>query len=96
MAKHCSEGFSVCFPCNQAGHLKAGCPQLTQGSTQAPTPATLRITDGRLGKAEASRAHGRAFQLTVEQVRASPDVVAGMYLLFNFYLNYLCLCFVSC
>ena len=29
-------------------------------------------------KIEAPRARGRAFQLTAEEVRAAPDVVAGM------------------
>ena len=63
----------VCFHCNQTGHRKAECPQLLQGS--APT---ARATETRPVKAEAPRARGRAFQLTAEEVRAAPDVVAGM------------------
>ena len=80
MAKAFPKGFLVCFHCNQTGHQKAECPQLTHGSAQAPAPTTLQVTDGRPRKAEALRARGRAFQLTAEDICASPDVVAGMYL----------------
>ena len=47
----------------------------------APAPATLRITDGRQGQADASVAKSRAFQLTAEEARAAPDVATSMYLL---------------
>ena len=46
-----------------------------------PAPATLRITDGRQGRAEVRVAKSRAFQLTAEEEQASPDVVKSMYLL---------------
>ena len=58
------------------------CPQLLQGSAPA-----ARATEVRPVKAEAPKARGRAFQLTAEEVRAAPDVVAGMYSLFIFYLS---------
>ena len=47
---------------------------------QAPTPATLRTTGGGQGGAEPPRAQGRAYQLAAEEVRAVPDVAAGMFL----------------
>ena len=47
----------------------------------APTPATLRITDGRQGRTEAPMEKSRVFHLTVEEARAAPDVVMSMYLL---------------
>ena len=72
-ARDCPKGFSVCFHCNQTGHRKAECPQLRQGS--API---ARTTETRPVKVKAPRAPGRAFQLTAEEVRAAPDVVAGM------------------
>lgn len=48
-------------------------------AVRAPTPATLRITDGRHGKKNALVVNNRAFLLTIEEARATPDVVTGMY-----------------
>lgn len=43
----------------------ANCPLLNPtGAIQAPTPATLMITNEQHGIVEAPRAKGRAFQLT--------------------------------
>ena len=78
MAKDCPKGFAVCFHCNKTGHRKAECPQL-RGASQGSAPAAIRATESRPVKADASRARGRAFQLTIEEVRAAPDVVAGMF-----------------
>ena len=52
----------------------------------------MRITDGRPVRAEPPKAQGRAFQLTSEEARAAPDVVAGMFLSFiSFIISVLCL-----
>lgn len=72
-------GALICFHYNQTGHKKADCQQLSGGVARAPTPTTLRITDGREGKTEALMVKIRAFQLTVEEARAAPYVVTGMY-----------------
>ena len=80
----------VCFHRNQTGHRKAECPQLHQGSAQGYAP-TARVTEVRPVKAEAPKARGRAFQLTAEEVRSAPDVVAGMYSVFYILLMILCL-----
>ena len=45
----------------------------------APVPTTLRIADGRQGGVETPVAKSRAFQMTTEEARATPDVVTGMY-----------------
>ena len=82
MAKDCPKGFAVCFHCNQTGHRKAECPQLwgsPQGASLGSAPALVRATESQPVKAEALKARGRAFQLSTEEVRAAPDVVAGMY-----------------
>ena len=78
MAKDCPKGFAVCFHCNQTGHRKAECPQLRR-APQGSAPAAIRATESRPMKTEAPRARGRAFQLTAEEVRAAPDVVAGTF-----------------
>ena len=82
MDKDCPKGFAVCFHYNQTGHRKAECPLLrgsVQGASQGSAPAAVRVTDSRSVKTETPKARGRAFQLTVEEVHAAPDVVAGMY-----------------
>ena len=82
IAKDFPKGFMVCFQCNQIGHRKAECPQLrgsAQGAPKGSAPVVVRATEVRPVKAEAPKARGRAFQLTAEEVRAAPDVVAGMY-----------------
>ena len=77
----------LCFHCNHRGHKKANCPQLTaSASVKASAPATMRITDGRQGKAEAPVVRSRAFQLTAEEACAAPDVVTGMILSLYFIL----------
>lgn len=58
---------------------KTKCPSIAGGSVASPTPATLRITDGRQGNENALVMRSQAFQITAEEARASPDVVISMY-----------------
>lgn len=52
--KDCPLGSSpVCFHCNQVGYMKVDYPTLTSGVVMAPALATLRIINGREGRAEA-------------------------------------------
>ena len=60
--------------------MKTNCPQVVARPVQAPAPATLRITVGGQGRDEPSRTKERAFQLTAEEAKTAPDVVAGMFL----------------
>lgn len=46
----------------------------------APVPTISCITDGIQRRAEAPKATGRAYQLTSEASRATPDIVTGMFL----------------
>lgn len=57
----------------------ANYPLITGRTVQALAPMTRRITDVRQGRVEAPKAIGCSFQLTVEEARAAPNVVAGMY-----------------
>ena len=59
--------------------MKAQCPLLAARLTPAPVSSTMRIADGHQARAEPPRARGRAFQLTIEEARAVPDVVIGMF-----------------
>ena len=60
--------------------MRANYPLLAAQPVQAAAPATLRITDGRPVRTEPPKAQGRAFQLTAEEARAAPNVVAGTFL----------------
>lgn len=55
--------------------MKDNYPLLLARSTQDLTLATLRVTDGRQGKADTPKARVRAFQLTLEEARAAPNVI---------------------
>ena len=82
----------ICYHCHQVGHVKTNCLQLAAKLAQGPAPSTMRIGDGRPVKVEPSKAQGRAFQLTTEEAKSAPDVVAGMFLFFiSFIISLLCL-----
>lgn len=49
----CTRGAMICFYYNQVIHMKANCSILSIGAVRAPAPSTLRITNGRRGKAKA-------------------------------------------
>ena len=88
-----AQDMRICYHCDQAGHMKSICVLLDAKPVQAPVPATLRIIDGSHGRADPLRAWGCAFQLTTEEARTTPDVVAGMFISFIFLIIYvLCLC----
>ena len=88
------KGFVVCFHYNQTSHRKVECPQLLQGSVQGFASTATRATESRPVKVEVPRVRRRAFQLTAEEVCASPDAMAGMYSLFYSILSYIVLTFL--
>lgn len=64
--------------------MKSECTLLAWRLVHTPAPTTLHITDGLQGKVNASKAQGRAFQLTVEEARLAPNVIVGMCLFYIF------------
>ncbi|XP_023761653.1 uncharacterized protein LOC111910095 [Lactuca sativa] len=85
VSRDCPKKGLICFHCNKTGHKKVECPRLQEGGgvVVVPVPATLRITDGHLAKADAPAMKIHAFQLTTEEARATPDVMAGTDLFVN-------------
>ena len=76
--------------------MKAQCPLLAARSVQAPTPATLRLTDGSQGRAEPPKAPWHAYQLVTEEIRSTPEVSAAMFfLLYLVYVMIMCCCFLN-
>lgn len=57
---------------------------------------TLSYTDGHRGRAEAPMTKGTAYQLIVEEVRAKPDMVTGMYSFYDYVILSLCSYCYSC
>ncbi|KAJ9542165.1 LOW QUALITY PROTEIN: hypothetical protein OSB04_028671 [Centaurea solstitialis] len=77
----CKETVKTCFHCYQPGHIKPNCPQLNGAPVQAPTPTTLRITDGATTGKSGPVTRGRAFQMTAEEAQAALDEITGIPLL---------------
>ena len=80
MSRECKQEAVSCFHCHQLGHVKANCPTLTGGGVQAPAPTTLRITDGKQGRAPVQKAKTIAYQMTAEEAAEAPRVITGTYL----------------
>ena len=61
VSRDCPQGASpLCFHCDEVGHKKANCLMLRGGAVIAPASTTLRIIDGREGKAGAPTERSRA------------------------------------
>ncbi|KAI3707604.1 hypothetical protein L6452_26230 [Arctium lappa] len=67
MQKDCPVKGPVCFECREPGHFRNECPKLKSGGNSG-------------ARANASKATGRAFQMTAEEAKASTDVVSGTFL----------------
>lgn len=55
-----------------------------------PASTTLRITDGCEGKVETLIVKIMAFELSVEEARANPDVVMSMFSIYSLFYYFLC------
>ena len=79
--KDCKAHLNVCFRCNKPGHRMAECPEATGDSGRPAWQPPLRITEGEKGKKpEVPKPRGRAFQMTVEEAKKEPDVIAGPFI----------------
>ncbi|KAK9077569.1 hypothetical protein SSX86_005906 [Deinandra increscens subsp. villosa] len=65
---NCPSSEPRCFNCYQAGHKKSECPKLKKEGAKGGV------------KMEVPKAMGRAFQLTAEEAKTDPNVVAGTFL----------------
>ena len=69
----------LCFKCFQSGHFANECP-VSARSAQNSGTASVKAIDGSLGKKiDVPKVRGRAFQMTVEEAKAEPDVVTGTF-----------------
>ncbi|XP_024989265.1 uncharacterized protein LOC112523826 [Cynara cardunculus var. scolymus] len=58
----------ICFGCGESGHFKNDCQKLKAGGSQGRKESTTKAT-------------GRAFQMSIEEAKASTDVVSGTFLI---------------
>ena len=88
MSKDFSKKGLIGFHCNQTGQKRP----IVRGSLEYEDqwrclrPATMRINDDCPFKVEAPTVKSRAFQLTVEEARATPDVVTGMWSIYVLFI----------
>jgi len=69
----------LCFKCFQPGHFASEC-SVSSGSVQNSGRVPVKVIDGSSGKkSDAPKIRGRAFQMTVEEAKAEPDVVTGTF-----------------
>ncbi|KAK9055581.1 hypothetical protein SSX86_026665 [Deinandra increscens subsp. villosa] len=64
---NCPSEIIRCFNCYQTGHRRPDCPKLRSEGSKAG------------GRFEAPKATGRAFQMTAEEAKTDPNVVAGTF-----------------
>ncbi|XP_022007226.1 uncharacterized protein LOC110906395 [Helianthus annuus] len=66
---NCPNPKRVCYNGNESGHVKAECPKLKQGTKK----------EGK--KEEPYKAKGRMFQISLEDARAQPIVLSGIFMI---------------
>ncbi|KAK1422205.1 hypothetical protein QVD17_25165 [Tagetes erecta] len=78
-APQCTRSLNVCYNCYKPGHMKAECPEL-----RSPVRNIGNFQQNRgandVKKFEAPKPRGRAFQITTEEAKVTPDVVTGKFL----------------
>ena len=81
--RECPEGGKY-YECGLPGHIRPSCPKL-----QKDTSRSLRLVGGasKSGneKKEVPKAKGRAFVMTADEAKETPDVVSGTFLVNNCY-----------
>ncbi|XP_076922609.1 uncharacterized protein LOC143584432 [Bidens hawaiensis] len=63
-----------------SGHIKSECPKLRGGEGKGVDTRQARAKSADK-KGETSRVRGRAFQITTEEAKVTPDVVTGIFLI---------------
>ncbi|KAK1432009.1 hypothetical protein QVD17_08873 [Tagetes erecta] len=76
-APQCTTRVNLCYNCYKPGHMKNDCPELTAigGKVTEESKTTENVK-----KMEVPKPRGRAFQITAEEAKVVPDVVAGTFL----------------
>ncbi|KAJ9539103.1 hypothetical protein OSB04_031836 [Centaurea solstitialis] len=81
-SKECPESKS-CYECGASGHIRSECPKVRKGAMNDAKTSGSGPGKGSEKKKELPKAMGRAYKMTLEEARESPDVVSGMFLVNN-------------
>ncbi|KAJ9544905.1 hypothetical protein OSB04_024612 [Centaurea solstitialis] len=81
-SKECPESKS-CYECGASGHIRSECPKVRKGAVNDVKTLGSGPGKGSEKKNELPKAMGRAYKMTLEEARESPDVVSGMFLVNN-------------
>ncbi|KAJ9552502.1 hypothetical protein OSB04_016547 [Centaurea solstitialis] len=74
-SKECPESKS-CYECGPSGHIRSECPKVRNGAVSDVKTLGSGPGEGSEKKKELPKAMGRAFKMTLEEARESPDVVS--------------------
>ncbi|XP_024962102.1 uncharacterized protein LOC112502434 [Cynara cardunculus var. scolymus] len=86
--RECPKG-KTCYECGATGHLRPDCPKHRNGAT--PHVKTVNNGFGKRSdnRKELPKGHGRAYNMTLEEAKETPDVVSGMFPVNNVYAHVL-------
>ncbi|KAI3707330.1 hypothetical protein L6452_25751 [Arctium lappa] len=86
--RECPEG-KTCYECGVTRHLRLDCPKLRKGVMPHVKSMNEGLGKGSDKRKELPNGHGRAYNMTLEEAKETPDVVSGMFLIDNFYAHVL-------
>ncbi|KAD7479605.1 hypothetical protein E3N88_02741 [Mikania micrantha] len=75
---HCPSAVNLCYNCYQPGHIRSECPKLNPGFRRG---GEIVRNNKEVKRPEAPKPKGRAFQITAEEAKITPDVVTGIFLI---------------
>ncbi|KAJ9552676.1 hypothetical protein OSB04_016721 [Centaurea solstitialis] len=73
-SKECPESKS-CYECGASGHIRSECPKVRKGAVNDAKTSGSGSGKGSEKKKELPKAIGRAYKMTLEEARESPDVL---------------------
>ncbi|XP_024971908.1 uncharacterized protein LOC112510794 [Cynara cardunculus var. scolymus] len=79
----------TCYECGATGHLCPDCPKRRNGATPYGKIVNNGFGKRAENRKELLKGHGRAYNMTLEEARETPDVVSGMFPINNVYAHVL-------
>ncbi|XP_024964985.1 uncharacterized protein LOC112505288, partial [Cynara cardunculus var. scolymus] len=87
-ARECPEG-KTCYKCGATGHIRPDCPKRRNSVTPHEKTANNRFGRRPENTKELPKGRGRAYSMTLDEAKETPDVVSGMFPINNVYAHVL-------